>query len=397
MSKNSAWKQSAPRRGLETGDSCVPGPDRALGAEEQGFVTEGDDDVRHIAGASCPPSAPYDADIVILALDRAEETCAAIDSALAQQGLTRHVVVLDQGSCPAALDRLATHVAGRPDVTLLAGTRNRGVAGGRNLGTARGHGRIVAALDNDAEFATPTTLASAVAALDDNPALGIIGCRIVVYATGADDLSSWGYPARLQTRAAQTFDTATFVGAGHAIRRTAWNAAGGYDPALFFCWEEFDLARRAIAAGWRVQYRGDLVIRHKVSGERRVAWSDARWFQHVRNRLYLGRKYGDTWLTLAPRIAGYLVKGARNGLLSQTLAAIAAAGRMPHHPALLLTPAAQAYLHATDIVPRGGWIERLRREVLAEIPRTPDAPAGPQPRMTRSRSNRVSTAGLSSK
>lgn len=383
-------------------------PNRALPNRDAPHRDSTDDDptgagpapplIRHLAGAPGPPAAAYDADIIILALDRAEDTIAAIDSARAQHGITRHVLVFDQGSAPPALERLAAHIADRPDVTLLACARNLGVAAGRNCATAFGHGRVIAALDNDAVFAAPGTLAQAVATIDATPGLGIVGCRIVVHATGADDLSSWGYPAGLQPRAAGTFDAATFVGAGHAIRRATWDQAGGYDPSLFFCWEEFDLSLRAIAAGWRIQYRGDLVIRHKVSGERRVAWSDTRWFQHVRNRVYIGRKYGGSWFGLAPRIAGYLVKGARNGLLRQTLAALAAVPRMP--PARYrLPPAARAYLHATDTVPRGTWRDRLVREVLAVIPRPqPPQPSRlAQPRPSLARSSIPSTAGLSSK
>ena len=55
---------------------------------------------RHIAGAMGPPRGEYDADVVILALDRAEETVAAIRSALAQTGVSHHVLVVDQGSRP---------------------------------------------------------------------------------------------------------------------------------------------------------------------------------------------------------------------------------------------------------------------------------------------------------
>jgi GT2 family glycosyltransferase len=327
--------------------------------------------VRYLAGAARPPASAYDADVIILALDRAKETCAAIDSALAQLGVTRHVTVLDQGSCPAALVRIIAHVGNRPDVTLLRAERNLGVAGGRNHATAHGHGRVIAALDNDAEFGDRRVLARAVAALDDDPAIGVVGCRIVAHGTGSDDLSSWGYPSRLLGRAGDSFDTATFVGAGHVIRRAAWDAAGGYDAALFFCWEEFDFALRVIGAGWRIHYRGDLVVRHKVSGERRVGWSDTRWFQHVRNRLYIGHKYGASWLALAPRIAGYLVKGLRSGLLMETLHAIVAAVRLGWSTPVRPLPAeAQMYLRRTDTEQRGSWRYRLRHEVMALVPRT---------------------------
>jgi hypothetical protein len=62
---------------------------------------------RHIAGAAGPPDGAYDADVVILSLDRAAETAAAIGSALAQTGVSRHVFIVDQGSRPETLARLA--------------------------------------------------------------------------------------------------------------------------------------------------------------------------------------------------------------------------------------------------------------------------------------------------
>jgi GT2 family glycosyltransferase len=275
--------------------------------------------IEPVAGAAGPPAGCYDVDVVILALDRAGDTAAAICSALAQTGVTRHVLVVDQGSRPENLAMLAGVVAGRSDASLVALDRNYGVAGGRNRGTALGHGRVIVGLDNDAEFATPDTLARLVAALDAEPDIAAIGCRIVTFATGTDDLSSWGYARRLLPRAAENFDAATFVGAGHAIRRAAWEDAGGYDEALFFCWEELDFCWRARVRGWRVRYRGDIVVRHKVSAEQRVAWSGPRWFYFVRNRLYVGRKYGVTWVRLLPRLGFYLLRALQDGALLQAL------------------------------------------------------------------------------
>ncbi len=322
--------------------------------------------LRWVAGAPAPPVGRYDADVVILALDRVEETEQAIASALAQRGVSRHVTVVDQGSHPYALDRLAQLVAGRPDASLWALSSNLGVAGGRDVGTSIGHGRVIAGIDNDAEFADLDTLARAVAALDADPGLAALGLRIVEYDSGQDDISSWGYPRKLLTRAGERFETATFVGAGHAIRRAAWDAAGGYDAKLFFCWEEYDFCLRAIALGWRIGYRGDIVVRHKVSPERRVDWSGTRWFLFVRNRIHIERKWGASWTTLAPRIAGYLVKGTRAGLLRHTRLAICAAAGMELAPGPRALPAAAtAYLFRTDRAHRGAWLGRLRHEVLS--------------------------------
>ena len=107
---------------------------------------------------------PYDADIVVLALDRAEETLAAIASALGQLGGRFRLIVLDQGSAPDTLIRFEQALAGHPNATLLRSGRNLGVAGGRNAASAAGNGRIIVGLDNDAVFATPYTVAQAVAA-----------------------------------------------------------------------------------------------------------------------------------------------------------------------------------------------------------------------------------------
>jgi GT2 family glycosyltransferase len=315
---------------------------------------------RRIAGAVGPPDGGYDADVVILSLDRADDTVAAIRSALAQTGVSRHVFIVDQGSRPDALCMFAAEVAARQDATLVALDRNHGVAGGRNRGSALGHGRVIFGLDNDAEFADETTLSRAVAALDEDPTLAAIGCRILLHGRDADDLSSWGYPTRLLPRAGESFDAVTFVGAGHAIRRAAWD---GYDEALFFCWEEYEFCLRAIERGWRIRYRGDIAIRHKVSAERRVTWSGTRWFYYVRNRLYIERKWGARWPALLPRFAFYLIKGLRKGLLLQTLHAWTAAKGLSAGLAVRQrSPAARSYLRRNDTAHRGIWMTTLRRE-----------------------------------
>jgi GT2 family glycosyltransferase len=327
---------------------------------------------RLIAGSPTPPDDAYDVDIIILALERAPETLAAIASARAQLGVSAHIFMLDQGSCSDTLGLLARTIRDCRNVTLLATDRNLGVAGGRNLISNLGHGRVIVALDNDAEFAGLDTVARMVAALDAEPGLGAVGCRIVTHGSGRDDLSSWGYPTDLLRCADESFDAVTYVGAGHAILRQAWHQAGGYDAKLFFCWEEFDFCLRAIALGWRIRYRGDLVIRHKVCPQQRVDWTAERWFYFVRNRIYIERKLDRAWWTLAPRIAGYLLKGLRNHRTAQTLRAIHAATRMTPRARRPMPAAGLSYLSRNDRLHRGSLWHRLTGEVLSRIGGTAD-------------------------
>jgi GT2 family glycosyltransferase len=347
---------------------------------------------RVIAGAAAPRQGRYDVDIIILALDRPAETFAAIASAAAQRGISAHITLADQGSKPENLAALQNAVNLQPYATLLAGDGNSGVPAGRNLAASFGHGDCIAALDNDAEFDGTDVLRKAADILREDQALAAIGFRILAHDSGKDDLFSWGYKRALLPRAGECFDTVTFVGAGHAISRRAWDQARGYDETLFFTWEEYDFCLRAINLGWHIRYCGELCIRHKISNESRVFWSEARWFLFVRNSLYIACKWREPKWRWLLRAAIYYLKGLRNGLGDETLRAAAAALVMAKTtPKLTLTAQAAAYLRANDAAHRGFILTRLRRDAFAELPGLA------YERSKRSRSSNAKTAGLSTK
>ena len=322
--------------------------------------------LRLLAGRRPGPDA-YDADIIILSLNRPAETIEAIQSARAQRGGTFHVNVLDQGSAPEVVRSLVRTFSNVPYFALYAVAENLGVAGGRNLLTSLGHGQVIVALDNDAVFADNWVAARAVRAFSHRPDLGALGFNILCEDGIHPDKFSWGYPAGLITRFKDKFDTTTFVGAGHAIRRVTWNAAGGYDAAFFFTWEEYDFCLAAIALNWKIGYDGSLVVIHKISADARIGWSTTRMTYFVRNRLLIGRKWGTSWFGLTPRMLGYLIKGLRNGRLDATVDGIRAA-LSPAPPARRKMPKAmRRYLSANETRHRGSWLQRLRVEVLGQI------------------------------
>jgi GT2 family glycosyltransferase len=316
-----------------------------------------------------PPRAGYDADIIILTLGRLQETVAAIHSALNQKNISAHVSVLAQHATPESRIALVKAFGALENFTLFATVDNLGVGGGRNFLTALGHGRIIVAIDNDAVFADEFVVARALARFDENARLGALGFKILSGDGCGLDGGSWGYPAPLKSRCDARFGATTFVGAGHAIRRTTWNEAGGYDSKLFFTWEEYDFCLRAIALNWLVEYDGSLAVLHKVSPEARVSWSAERMRLFVRNRLMIARKWRASWLFLLPRMAGYLFKGFLNHRLGAAMSGILeAAGSDSGVEKRPMTAAMRRYIRQHDGQHRGSIMQRLKTEVFGKIP-----------------------------
>ncbi|MDE8347993.1 MAG: glycosyltransferase family 2 protein [Acidocella sp.] len=318
-----------------------------------------------LAGGSPPPQAAYDVDIIILTISRVTETIEAVSSACRQTALDIHVTVLDQGSTEAEFQRLATGLQGMARVSLYRSGVNLGVAGGRNFLAQKGNGKIIIGLDNDAVFATDNIAAKASQKFADHPRLGALGFQILNADGTALDESSWGYPQSLKPKCDGWFLTTSFVGAGHAIRRAAWQQASGYDAELFFTWEEYDFCRRAIKAGWQIGYDGALAVWHKAAASQRVSWQGARLEYFVRNRLIIARKWQEPQLLLK---LGYLAKGLLAGRMIATLKAIMAGQRWKLAATQSMPLAMQAYLQQHETSHRGSWWQRLQSELLRKPP-----------------------------
>ena len=318
-----------------------------------------------------PPFGAYDADIIILSLNRLPETLEAIQSTLAQFGIVFHVTVLDQGSEPEIVRNLARTFSKAANFSLYVSEKNFGVAGGRNLAASLGHGQIIIALDNDAFFGDKWVAANAVRAFAREPDLGALGFNILSADGVHPDKFSWGYPTLLMTRFKERFDTTTFVGAGHAIRRVTWNAVGGYDPTFFFTWEEYDFCLAAIALNWRICYDGSLTVIHKVSPDARIGWNETRMTYFVRNRLIIGRKWGASWVGLTPRMLGYLIKALLNGRVTATLHGIRAAFHADTPRRRRMPKTMRGYLYSNETRHRGSWLNRLRTEVFGRVNTAP--------------------------
>ncbi|MBD9388226.1 glycosyltransferase [Agrobacterium sp. AGB01] len=258
-------------------------------------------------------------DIIILSWGRIPDTCAAIDSALSQKGIVPNVIVVDQGTPDDELSILKAHVAQNPSVTLVCNDKNRGVPGGRNQASSLGSAPYIVALDNDAEFASSDEVAKAVTYMEADATVAALAFRIVLFSDGEDDKSSWPYPLSMSKYSGQRFQTARFVGAGHMLRRSTFDAVKGYDDTLIFLHEEVDLAYRLINAGGTMVYEPSVRIRHKVSAENRVSWTGRRYYFHVRNTIYMASKFNFSPVSSLMNATLAITRGLRSGYIKGTL------------------------------------------------------------------------------
>lgn len=261
-------------------------------------------------------------DIIILDWNRPDETILAVKSALAQRGVARRVWVVDQGSRPENQDKLAAFCEAEPDVAVYWLDRNVGVAAGRNLATRLGRAPYVVSLDNDAVFEDTYCVARAVTRMEREPQLGALAFRIVDAETRSDE-AYWDYPRQLRDSPLPCFAVTRFLGGGHVLRRSAFEAAGGYDERLFFCGEERDVAWRMIGLGYRMRLERDLTVVHRSVATSKVAWSGKRFFYLVRNTLYIDHKFGAGLWGFARGAAGFLLRGLRYKLLPAAISGVA--------------------------------------------------------------------------
>ncbi len=204
--------------------------------------------------------------VVLTTWNRADEVGRAVRSAVAAtEGLDREVVVVDDGSTDDTASVLATLV---DDVVRVVRQDNSGLAAARNRGVREARGEWLAFLDDDDEL-----LASWAAAF--TPFLADPGVGIV---SGAAELVDGG---RRPTGVDPPVDlgpvfagaTAQFFAGCFAVRRSVYDAAGGYLDGLP-CSHQTELCIRlsvcSAEAGLRIESVSQPVARieRRATGDR---------------------------------------------------------------------------------------------------------------------------------
>jgi GT2 family glycosyltransferase len=222
--------------------------------------------------------------VSILTHNRAPELATTLEHLLAVCE-DAPVIVVDNGSTDATSAVLAAH-AGRVRHLRLA--QNHGAAG-RNAGVAAALTPYVALCDDDTWWASGS-LARAAAALDAHPDLAIVTARVLVGPGEREDptcgaMAKSPLPPRPDLPGPPLLG---FFAGASMVRRSAFLAAGGFEPRFFLGGEERLLAVDLASSGWAMAYLPDAVVHHHPSpardaaGRRALLARNALWFAWLR-------------------------------------------------------------------------------------------------------------------
>jgi GT2 family glycosyltransferase len=207
---------------------------------------------------------------------RPEEFPRAMESLLAQRGVDLDVVVVGNGWVPSGL----------PDsVRAVHLPQNVGIPEGRNVGAAAVRGDVIFFYDDDAYLPTDDVVARLVDVLDGDPAVGAVQPR-PVDPTGAPSPSRWvprpGGRDPLRPGAVAWVWEGTF-----AIRRAAFDGAGGWPGHFFYGHEGIELIWRVWDQGYVGWYAPDVVVNHPATSPTRHA---VYYRMNARNRVWVARR-----------------------------------------------------------------------------------------------------------
>ena len=274
------------------------------------------------------------------------------------------VVVVDQGSKDGTSDAVREQF---PAARLVTLPENCGVCVGKNVGVSYARGEIVFFLDDDA-IVSETALEIVWNEFMNQNDIGIVSGKVADYYTGEIQRNYWVYPDYQIPRSEQRFEAAVFSAGIHAVRRRVFDVVGLYDDFLIFGPEEFGLSIRCFAAGFRIVYNPNIVLRHK--GRYRMGWDSERWLLFVCGRLLIVLRYypfPGALTVLFEYVVGYFFQAIRNRYLGAYIRALAGVvRRLPivlarHHP--LDRKSFKAYRELENSQ-RGPFLYRLRHELL---------------------------------
>jgi GT2 family glycosyltransferase len=187
-----------------------------------------------------------------------------------------------------------------PGVAAVRLPENAGVAAGRNAGVAVCTGDVVLFLDDDGWYPDPRAGVHVASRFAADPGLAVLSFRVVDPDGGPG--ARWHVPRLRAGDPGRSSVVTTFAGGACAIRRSAYQEAGGLPADFFYGHEETDLAWRLLDLGYRLEYDAEAQICHPALPNAR----HATWYRlDGRNRVLLARR-NLPWLLAAAYLLDWM-------------------------------------------------------------------------------------------
>lgn len=200
--------------------------------------------------------------VVIVSYQSAGVIAGAVDSALAQEGVELEVIVVDNAS----KDESVPLLRGYGDrIVLVESSENLGFGRGVNVGCSRARGGYVFMLNPDARIDARDGVARLCRFLEVHPEVGAVAPRLLHPDGTHQAPPRLGYPGQRHVSAdfsSLPGEIAWVLGAAILVRKSAFDAIGGFDPAYFLYGEETDLCLRLRKAGHAIGCEERVTVTH---------------------------------------------------------------------------------------------------------------------------------------
>lgn len=250
--------------------------------------------------------------VVIVNWNSGRQLCECLESfaaVTADRVAVTRITVVDNASADGSCDTLPASLS----LQLIRNTANRGFAAACNQGAVGSDAEFILFLNPDTRL-MPGALERPAAFLcaDENKAAGIVGIQLIDAAghvarntarmptawsmvgnsLGLDRAMPSAFPPHFVTEWAhdETRAVDQVMGAFTMIRRSLFEALGGFDERFFVYFEDLDLACRARAQGFASVYLATAQAFHRGQGTTEGAIG-ARTYLFCRSRILFALKY----------------------------------------------------------------------------------------------------------